>query len=409
VALTGGTPRRRACPPGHGSRSGSEWGVPALASLYVHIPFCERKCLYCDFYSVAAIERVEDFLAALRREISLRTDFRDWAVFETIFFGGGTPSLLTPGHVERILSHLHAAFRITPEAEVTLEANPGTVTDEKLRSFRSLGINRLSIGIQSFHDRELKALGRMHDTAEAFRCVEDARAAGFDNISVDLIYSIPGQTLAGWEDDLRIATDLAPQHIAAYSLILEEGTPLARLLEAGTIRMNSAHREAEMYERAMAWLGTRGYEHYEVSNYALPGFRCRHNGNYWSHENYLGFGPSAHSFWKEGGGTSGRRWWNAADLSTYVDRLENGALPVESEEQIGRKEMLNERIFLGLRSSGVDLARLRRDLGHNLEARQGDGVQWLLEENMAMLEGGILRLTSRGYLLCDKICSTLFP
>jgi oxygen-independent coproporphyrinogen-3 oxidase len=381
--------------------------VPALASLYVHIPFCERKCLYCDFYSVAATERVEDFLAALRREISLRTDFRDWAVFETIFFGGGTPSLLTPGQVERILSHLHAAFRITPEAEVTLEANPGTVTGEKLRSYRSLGINRLSIGIQSFHDRELQALGRIHDRAEALRCFDEGRAAGFDNISIDLIYSSPGQTLAGWEDDLRIATDLAPQHIAAYSLILEEGTPLARLVEAGTIRMNSADREAEMYEQAMELLDAHGYEHYEVSNYALPGFRCRHNGNYWSHENYLGFGSSAHSFWKERGGTSGRRWWNAADLSTYVNRLKNGALPVESEEQIGPTEMVHERIFLGLRSSGVDLARLRQDFGYDLETFQGDMVQRLLSEGMVLLEGDFLRLTSKGYLLCDEICGKL--
>jgi len=381
--------------------------VPTLASLYFHIPFCERKCLYCDFYSVTDAERVEDFLAALAQEIALRGDLGGRVTFETIFFGGGTPSLLMPGQVERILSHLHAAFRITPEAEVTLEANPGTVTGEKLRALRSLDINRLSIGIQSFSDHELKALGRIHDRAEAFRCVEHARAAGFDNISVDLIYSIPGQTLAGWEDDLRIATDLAPQHIAAYSLILEEGTPLARLVEAGTIRMNSADREAEMYERAMAWLATRGYEHYEVSNYALPGFRCRHNGNYWSHENYLGLGPSAHSFWKGSDGTSGQRWWNVANLTTYVDRLKNGVLPVESGEQVGTGEMLRERIFLGLRSSGVDLARLRSDLGYDPEALQGDTVQWLLDENMAVLDSGVLRLTSKGFLLCDEICSKL--
>ena len=378
-----------------------------MASLYFHIPFCERKCLYCDFYSVAGTERVEEFLAALKREISLRADFRDWPVFETVFFGGRTPSLLTPGQVERILSLLHATFRIASDAEVTLEANPGTVTDEKLRSFRSLGVNRLSIGIQSFHDHELKALGRIHDRAEALRCLDLAHAAGFDNIGIDLIYSIPGQTLAEWEDNLGIAAGLAPQHVAVYSLILEEGTPLARLVEAGAIRINSAELEAQMYEQAMAWLGARGYEHYEVSNYALPGFRCRHNGNYWSHENYLGFGPSAHSFWRESGGTSGRRWWNVADLSTYVDRLKNGVLPIESEEQVGAKEMLNECIFLGLRSSGVDLARLRSDLGYDPEALQGDTVQWLLDENMAVLESGILRLTSKGFLLCDEICSQL--
>lgn len=376
--------------------------------MYVHIPFCERKCLYCDFYSVGRTERVEDFLAALTREIALRAGYGGQAAFETIFFGGGTPSLLAPGQIEHILSQLHAALRIAPGAEVTLEANPGTVTKDKLRGYRSLGINRLSIGVQSFHNHELKALGRIHDRAEALHSVELARAAGFDNVSLDLIYSIPGQSVAEWEDNLTTAVDLAPQHIAAYSLIVEEGTPLARLAQAGKVRTNSVEVEAQMYERAMEFLGAHGYEHYEVSNYALPGFRCRHNGNYWSHENYLGFGPSAHSFWKEGDGTSGRRWWNVADLLTYVDRLKDRALPVESEEQVGTRELVNERIFLGLRSSGLDLARLRGDFGCDLASFRGDKVQRLLDEKMAILERGILRLTSKGYLLCDEICSQLF-
>jgi oxygen-independent coproporphyrinogen-3 oxidase len=380
-----------------------------LTSLYIHIPFCERKCLYCDFYSVTDTERVEDFLAALKREISLQEGRGDGVTFGTIFFGGGTPSLLTPGQVERILSSLHARFQVSPDAEITLEANPGTVTGDTLRGFRFLGINRLSIGIQSFHDHELKALGRIHDRAEAFRCVDLARAAGFDNISLDLIYSIPGQTLAEWEDNLRTSIDLAPPHIAAYSLIVEDGTPLARIMQAGDVRTNPAELEAEMYERAMEQLGAHGYEHYEVSNYALPGFHCRHNGNYWSHVNYLGFGPSAHSFWKGSDGTNGRRWWNVADLSTYLERLEGGILPVDSEEQVGLKEMLNERIFLGLRSSGADLARLRQDFGYDLEALQGATMQWLLDEKMAVLEGDILRLTPKGYLLCDEICSKLLP
>jgi oxygen-independent coproporphyrinogen-3 oxidase len=356
---------------------------------------------------VTDTERVEEFLAALAREITLRADHGAGVSFETIFFGGGTPSLLMPGQVERILSHLHAAFRIAPDAEVTLEANPGTVTGETLRALRSLGINRLSIGVQSFHDHALKVLGRIHDRAEALRCLDLARAAGFDNIGIDLIYSIREQTLTEWEDNLRIAVGLAPQHIAAYSLIVEDGTPLARMVRAGEVRVNPPDLEAEMYERAMEVLDAHGYEHYEISNYALPGFRCRHNCNYWSHENYLGFGPSAHSFWKERGGTSGRRWWNVADLSTYVDRLKNGVLPVESEEQVGPKEMLNERIFLGLRSSGVDRMRLQQDFGYNLALRQEDTVRWLLDEKMAVLDSGVLRLTSTGFLLCDEICSAL--
>jgi len=357
---------------------------------------------------VTDTERVEDFLAALTREIDLRRD-QNAAAFETVFFGGGTPSLLTPAQVERILSRLHGALRITPDAEMTLEANPGTVTGEKLRAFRSLGINRLSVGIQSFHDHELKALGRIHDRAEALQCIELSRAAGFDNISVDLIYSIPGQSLAEWESNLRTAVDLVPQHIAAYSLIVEDGTPLARMVRTGQVRPNPTDLEAEMYEGTMELLDAHGYEHYEVSNYALPGFRCRHNCNYWCHENYLAFGPSAHSFRKEGDGTSGRRWWNVTDLSNYMNRLKDGALPVESEEQVGPTEMVSERIFLGLRSSGLDLARLRLDFGYDLEARQGEKVRWLLEEKRAVLEGDILHLTSKGYLLCDEICSRLLP
>ena len=379
-----------------------------MSSLYVHVPFCERKCLYCDFYSVTGTERVKDFLAALVEEIARLKDHGKGATFETIFFGGGTPSLLTPGQLERILLHLHAVYRIAPGAEVTLEANPGTVTGENLRAFRSLGVNRLSIGVQSFHDHELKILGRIHDRMEAFQCVELARAAGFANISLDLIYSVPGQTLAGWEENLRTTLDLTPQHVAAYSLIVEEGTPLDRMVRAGQVRMNPADLEAEMYERAMEVFGAHGYDHYEVSNYALPGFRCHHNENYWSHENYLGFGPSAHSFWQGDDGTSGRRWWNVADLSNYLERLRGGVLPVESEERVGPKEMLNERIFLGLRSGGVDLAGLRRDFDHDRKALQTT-VCRLLDERMATLEGDTLRLTSKGYLLCDEICRRLLP
>ena len=378
-----------------------------MASIYLHIPFCERKCFYCDFYSVTDIGRARDFLASLMREIRQREDRGDGALFEAVFFGGGTPSLLEPTQVESILSHLHAAFRISPDAEVTLEANPGTVTGEKLEAFRSLGINRLSIGIQSFHDTELKFLGRIHDRAEALRCIELARAAGFENISIDLIYSIPGQTLALWENTLRTAIALAPQHMAAYSLTVEVATPLARMMGAGEVQPAPTDLEAEMYEQTMELLAAHGFEHYEVSNYALPGFSCRHNRNYWSHEDYVGFGPSAHSFRKEGEVIRGRRWWNVADLANYMDRLEREELPVESEERVGLAEMLHERVFLGLRSGGVDLARLKRDFGYDLVTRERDTLQWLLEDQMVIREGDLLRLTSKGYRLCDEIACRL--
>ena len=378
-----------------------------MSSLYVHIPFCERKCLYCDFYSVEDPEPMEDFLGALAREISLRRTEAGQVTFETLFFGGGTPSLLAPRQLESILSRLHAAYRIAPTAEVTLETNPGTVTEEKLRAYRALGVNRLSVGIQSFHDAELRLLGRIHNRTEAFRCLDLARRAGFDNLGLDLIYSVPGQTLAKWEDNLATAAGLAPQHVAAYSLIVEEQTPLADQVRTGKIRTNPTDLEARMYERTMEMLRGHGYDHYEVSNYALPGFRCRHNCAYWSHEDYLGFGPSAHSFRKAGDGRSGRRWWNASSLGTYLEELGRGVLPVGGEEQVGPREMLAERILLGLRSGGLDVTGPGADFPIDPKTSCGGLLNELIEDGMAVFREGSLRLTPRGFLLCDEICRRL--
>lgn len=350
---------------------------------------------------------IEDFFAALTREISLRQAGAENVTFETLFFGGGTPSLLTPRQLESILSRLHAAFRIAPNAEVTLEANPGTVTEEKLRAYRALGVNRLSVGIQSFHDSELRTLGRVHDRTEALRVIDLARSAGFDNLGLDLIYSIPGQTLAQWEDNLATAAGLAPQHVAAYSLIVEEHTPLAGQIQTGEVRANPTDLEAHMYERTMEVLRGHGYDHYEVSNYALPGFRCRHNCAYWSHEDYLGFGPSAHSFRKAGDGRSGRRWWNISDLATYLERLGRGVLPVGGEEQVGPREMLAERILLGLRSGGLDVTGLSADFAFDLKMRWGCLLDKMIEDGMAVFREDRLRLTSKGFLVCDEICRRL--
>jgi oxygen-independent coproporphyrinogen III oxidase len=378
-----------------------------VSSLYVHIPFCERKCLYCDFYSVETSELLEDFLKALAGEISLRRTEAGPITFETLFFGGGTPSLLTPRQLESILSRLHAAYRIAPDAEVTLETNPGTVTEEKLRAYRALGINRLSVGIQSFHDAELGLLGRIHDRAEAFRCLDLARRVGFDNFGLDLIYSIPGQTLAQWEDNLATAARLAPQHVSAYSLIVEEQTPIACSVASGELRVNPTDLEARMYERTMEVLRGHGYDHYEVSSYALPGFQCRHNCACWSHEDYLGFGPSAHSFRKAGDGQSGRRWWNTSNLATYLERLGWGVLPVGGEEQVGPRAMLAERILLGLRSGGLDVASLGKDFRFDPDARSEGLLDKMIADGMAVFREGRLRLTPKGFLVCDEICRRL--
>lgn len=374
-----------------------------MASLYFHIPFCEKKCLYCDFYSLETTTSWEGFLSALVREITESEDFGRRERVETLFFGGGTPSLLSVAQLERILKSVRATFTIAQDAEITLEANPGTVDVEKLRGYRALGVNRLSLGIQSFRDDDLRFLSRIHDSRQAQAAIVNARAAGFENLSLDLIYSLPGQSAAQWEQTLRTALDHRPEHLSAYALIVEEQTPLARLVADGLVKPAGPDTEASLYELTMAILDKEAYEHYEVSNYARPGFRCRHNLAYWSHRNYLGFGPSAHSFWHSPDWKDARRWWNIANLRTYCERLREGKPPAAAGEQLAGSDLINERIFLGLRSDGLRIDSLEEDFRFAFRKRQQDLVRALTSDGLAVLESGVLRLTPRGYLLCDEI------
>ncbi|HTO93231.1 MAG TPA: radical SAM family heme chaperone HemW [Bacteroidota bacterium] len=374
-----------------------------MSSLYVHIPFCLRKCVYCDFYSVETVSQMDAFLDALEKEIELGSPPGEGVSFDTLFFGGGTPSLLTPSQLERVMRSLRAAFAIAGDAEITLETNPGTVSLENLRDYRLLGVNRLSIGIQSFDEKELRFLGRIHDAEEAVRCVGLAREAGFANVSVDLIYSLPAQTEAGWDTTLSKALALRPDHVSAYSLIVEDDTPLARMVRAKLVSPNPVESEASLYEHTMAVMERAGFEHYEVSSYARPGFRCRHNSAYWSHAGYLGFGPSAHSFWRPEDGGAPLRWANASALGKYCDSLRKGELPVAMREEVTREQLCNERIFLGLRSTGIDLGSLQREFG--LPPDRLALADALVEDGAAALDGGTLSLTSRGYMLCDEIAA----
>lgn len=370
------------------------------ASLYVHIPFCERKCLYCDFYSVEGLARMPSFLEALEREIDLRREEGRGTLFGTVFFGGGTPSLLEPAELERILTRLRSRFAVAPDAEITVEANPGTLTRERCAAYRELGVNRLSIGVQSFDPDELRFLGRIHDPATAVRCVEDARGAGFDDVSLDLVYALPGQSREGWLRTLRRALALEPPHLSAYGLIVEDGTPLARLVEARQVSPVPAEQEAELFEATMAVMAAAGYEQYEVSNYARPGRRCRHNLTYWHHGTYLGFGPSAHSC--RGRSVPEIRRRNIRSVAEYCRRLAEGEDPVVSEERLGAAELLTERVFLALRSDGLDLAGLTRDFGLRLGPGAATLFKALVQEGLATRREEVLRMTARGYLLCDE-------
>lgn len=374
-----------------------------MAGIYVHIPFCEHKCVYCDFYSVESAESIGKFIRALRQEIVRYGSLGRDSSFTSVYFGGGTPSLLDPTVIGEIVGLLRTTFTVEDDAEITLEANPGTVDGRKLADYRTAGINRLSLGIQSFHDDELQFLTRIHDAREAMRCMTSARDAGYDNLSIDLIFALPGQTIARWEHNLRRAVDAGVEHISAYSLIVEDGTPLARLVRTGQVSSLPEENDAGMYERTMEVLDSSGYEHYEVSNYARPGFRSRHNCGYWDHSDYLGFGPSAHSYW------SGTRWWNSADLRAYLEAADTGRLPVGGEERLNGDQVLQERIMLGLRSMGLDLARFSEEHGIGSIARHDPTIRSLVDENFAVYDGTRLRLTKKGFLVCDEIIGILLP
>ena len=386
-----------------------------MASLYLHIPFCEHKCIYCDFYSIAPGEGLMRselptgrFLESLKKEIELRAAADSSGIsYETVFFGGGTPSLLTSGELGATMEHLAKHFSISPNAEITVETNPGTVNLQKLQEFRSLGINRLSIGVQSFYNDDLQFLTRIHSSEEAKRCVHDAYASGFENVSLDLIFSLPSQTTERWIANLDQAMELSPTHISCYSLIVESNTPLFRMVESKQVSLLSAETDAELYEITIAHLAGRDYEQYEVSNFAKPGFKSRHNMGYWDHTDYLGFGPSAHSFTTRGQHSGGpERSWNVANLSDYCSKLELGQLPVIGLEHLAVNQLVEEEIFLGLRSEGIDLARFRTLFGRDLITGNELKVKDLLEASLAVIENGKLRLTAKGYPLCDEICAS---
>lgn len=371
-----------------------------MASLYLHIPFCEHKCIYCDFYSIESLDPMDAFVAALKKEITMYARHAT-EPFDTVFFGGGTPSLLPASTVGEILDLLGSTYGIAPGAELTLEANPGTVDQAKLTELRAAGINRLSFGVQSFHEDDLKFLTRIHSADQARESVRMARSAGFDNVSVDLIFSLPGQTMERWDANLRSAVALAPEHISCYSLIVEKGTPLARMVESRQVSTLPVETDARLYEHTMAALAAAGYEQYEISNFARPGLHSRHNSNYWNHANYLGFGPSAHSFW------NGRRWWNIANLRTYLERVGAGEAPLAGEETLSGGQLLDEEVMLGLRSTGIDLAGIDARYGVRLLEENSGEIERLIADGFAAVEGRRMRLTPKGYLICDEISGSL--
>ncbi|GAB4370014.1 MAG: radical SAM family heme chaperone HemW [Calditrichia bacterium] len=369
------------------------------AGIYLHIPFCERKCGYCDFYSITNLNKIEVFVEGLCKEIRLRAAQYSHLTFDTVYLGGGTPSLLPIAQLKKIWEVLFRHFRISPEGEFTIEANPGTLTRTKLREIRSLGFNRLSLGVQSFRDEDLKFLNRIHTVEDIRRNYQDAREVGFGNINFDLMSAFPGLTLQKFQKTLEMAVDLRPEHVSCYTLIFEPHTPFYRKMVNGDIRPVEEDEEAAFFDTALDFLSARGYQVYEISNFALgETYRCRHNMKYWEHQNYLGFGPSAHSF------ISPMRWGNVRSLALYIRALLQNRLPVVSREVLTPETRQFEYIFLHLRlAEGINLSEFYNYFGEKFTEKYGDTLTTLINDDLIVHQADRIRLTRKGWRLADEV------
>ncbi|MFH1625889.1 MAG: radical SAM family heme chaperone HemW, partial [Pseudomonadota bacterium] len=381
---------------------------------YVHIPFCISKCPYCDFNSVVVSPvPEEDYVQALIEEIGAYATPREYKFKEgglkesiplkngkrrvrSIYFGGGTPSLFSPVNIERVIDKIISEFSTTSDLEITLEVNPKTADVEKLEAFYTIGVNRLSLGVQSFQDKFLQKLGRAYGSADAINLPEDARSSGFDNIGLDLIFGIPDQTLDDWERDLDHALSVWPQHLSVYNLTIEKDTPFYDLHGQGKITLPNEDIQVRMYELAQGKIIETGYEQYEISSFALPGFRCRHNEGYWTLREYLGFGAGAHSYLRErlSQGGWGIRWKNTPDPYEYFSRLSIGGSALVEQEELTRQEAVKEAIFLGLRRlDGISFDDFEKRFGLSLDLTFSDIIRYLCKEGLLLIDSGYLKLT----------------
>jgi oxygen-independent coproporphyrinogen-3 oxidase len=373
-----------------------------LPGIYLHIPFCRKACSYCDFFFVTQLKRKGPLVEAMAAEIALRSGFAGGGPATSLYLGGGTPSLLGEAELRLLYEAVNQFFPLLADAEITLEANPDDLSPDYLRMLAATGVRRLSIGIQSWREEDLRAFNRSHSREQGFAAYAAARAAGFANISLDLMYGLPGLGLGGWEENLRITLDLRPEHLSVYALTVEEKTALAHQLRQGRVQIPEDESYAAQFLLAHERLTAAGYEHYELSNYALPGFRARHNSSYWQGQPYLGIGPSAHSFDGE------RRSWNAAHLEHYLRALGEGRLPPGGEEALGSRERYHEHLMTGLRTAeGASLALLE-ELLPGFAARFAPQIAQLSGQGLLRQDQGRLRLSPQGWLLSDAIIADFF-
>ncbi len=373
-----------------------------MAGLYIHIPFCREACTYCDFHFSISMGQMNSVLQAIEKEIITEQDFLGGEKLETIYFGGGTPSLMNRGQIDRIFQAIRENYKISEKAEITLEANPDDLNPSYLASLREAGINRLSIGVQSFCNEILKLMNRRHNSRQSRDCLENAYKAGFDNLNIDLIYGVPGMSNEKWEKTLEIMLDYLPAHLSAYHLTYEPGTVMDYHRKKNKVTPVDENRSFDHYSILAEQMEQSGYLHYEISNFARPGCISRHNSAYWKGEKYLGVGPSAHSF------NGSNRRWNIAKNASYIKRISTG-IPVHEEEILGEKERFHDYIMTSLRTIwGLDLEYLEKEWGKVY-------YEHIIKQSALYIQNGKISstddkliLTRQGMFIADHIIRELF-
>ncbi|WDN88398.1 hypothetical protein BuS5_01366 [Desulfosarcina sp. BuS5] len=376
------------------------------AGLYIHIPFCMRKCPYCDFFSITDLTLFDEFINALLGEMAPAGNSD--LVFNTIYLGGGTPSLLEPAQTAKIISAAYKRFKISIAAEITMEVNPGTVTLERLKEYKEAGVNRINIGIQSFQDNNLNFLGRIHSAADGVSAIQTARDAGFDNIGLDLIYGLPEQGVESWTADLKKTVKFRPEHLSCYILTYEQGTPLDQARKYNRFVPLAETTVGTLFEITACFLAENGYKQYEISNFALDAKiagtdrRSRHNQKYWSNIPYIGLGPSAHSYIEPA------RWWNTSNLEEYIRLISENRPPILGKELLTREQQIMESILLGLRTSeGIDIEKFEQRFGSSFYDQFGKTVSYLEEKGYLAAGQARCALTPKGLLLHDSVTAMM--
>ena len=373
-----------------------------MSGIYIHIPFCKQACYYCNFHFSTQLKTMDEMVNTICHEIELRYSYLAETELQSIYFGGGTPSLLSNAHLSQIFETIKKYFTLTKDAEITLEANPDDLTEEKLLDLKQTPINRLSIGVQSFFDADLKWMNRAHNANQAQQAITFAKQIGFHNITIDLIYGTPGLTNQNWLKNIETAIGLGVNHVSSYALTVEPKTALSSFIEKGKYTKTNDEQAAEQFDILVNTLTENGFIHYEISNFGKAGFLAVHNSNYWKGKHYLGIGPSAHSF------NTKSRSWNVANNQQYIKALQNNYCEA-TEEILGFNDQINEYIMTGLRTIwGCDLKYIETQFGVDQVLRIIKSAEKFIEQQLLLIENNVLKTTSKGKFLADGLAADLF-